>query len=99
MLSFGRGASKSPGELKNEQNYLADKHKRKILFVPISPEKLQDGLDGLFRYVKSDTHPVLVRTALTHIEFEALHPFKDGNMTIGHSSRHDNKAEIIATHL
>lgn len=83
LLSFGRGASKSPGELKNEQNYLADKHKKSILFVPISPEKLQDGLDDLFRYMKDENHPVLVRTALTHIEFEALHPFKDGNGRIG----------------
>ncbi len=83
LLSVGRGASKSPGELKNEQNYLADKYKRRILFVPISPEKLQDGLDDLFEYAKSDAHPVLVRSALTHIEFEALHPFQDGNGRIG----------------
>jgi Fic family protein len=83
LLSFGRGAKKSPGELKNEQNYLADKYKKSILFIPISPEKLQDGLDGLFNYMESDSHPVLVRTALAHIEFEALHPFKDGNGRIG----------------
>ena len=83
LLSFGRGAKKSPGELKNEQNYLADKYKKSILFIPISPEKLQDGLDGLFNYIESDSHPVLVRTALAHIEFEALHPFKDGNGRIG----------------
>src|SRR5690554_5742993 len=48
LLSFGRGAKKSPGEFKNEQNYLADKNKRKILFVPIRPEKLQDGLEAMF---------------------------------------------------
>ena len=83
LLSLGRGAKKSPGELKNEQNYLADKYKKSILFIPISPEKLQDGLDGLFNYMESDSHPVLVRTALAHIEFEALHPFKDGNGRIG----------------
>jgi Fic family protein len=83
LLSFGRGASKTPGQLKNEQNYLADKYKRSILFVPISPPKLQDGLDELFRYIDSEMHPILVRTALTHIEFEALHPFKDGNGRIG----------------
>ncbi len=83
LLSFGRGAKKSPGELKNEQNYLADKYKKSILFIPISPEKLQDGLDELFKYMQSDRHPVLVRTALAHIEFEALHPFKDGNGRIG----------------
>lgn len=83
LLSFGRGASESPGEFKKEQNYLADKMKRNILFVPISPEKLQEGLDKLFQYIAQSDHPMLVKTALSHIEFEALHPFKDGNGRIG----------------
>lgn len=83
LLSYGRGASKSPGEFKNEQNYLADTLKRNILFIPISPEKLQDGLDKLFQYIEQSTHPTLVKTAIAHIEFEALHPFKDGNGRIG----------------
>lgn len=83
LLSFGRGALKSPGEFKTEQNYLADKYKRKILFVPIRPEKLQDGLDVLFKYISESTEPALIKAAMTHIEFEALHPFKDGNGRIG----------------
>ncbi|GAB6193891.1 Fic family protein [Desulfocastanea catecholica] len=83
LLSFGRGALKSPGKFKNEQNYLADKLKKKILFIPISPEKLQDGLDKLFQYIDHGTHPALVKTGITHVEFEALHPFKDGNGRIG----------------
>jgi len=49
LLFFGRGAKKSPGEFKREQNYLADKLKKNILFIPISPEKLLDGLDELFK--------------------------------------------------
>ncbi len=83
LLSFGRGATKSPGRFKNEQNYLADKLTKKIMFIPISPEKLQEGLDTLFEYMESSSHPTLVKTAMTHIEFEALHPFKDGNGRIG----------------
>jgi Fic family protein len=83
LLSFGRGASESPGEFKTEQNYLADKNKKKILFVPIRPEKLQDGLDVLFEYISDNTEPALIKAAMTHIEFEALHPFKDGNGRIG----------------
>lgn len=83
LLSFGRGASKSPGEFKTEQNFLADKNRKKILFVPIRPEKLQDGLDILFEYISNNTDPALVKAAMTHIEFEALHPFKDGNGRIG----------------
>ncbi|OHX38262.1 cell filamentation protein Fic [Methylomonas sp. LWB] len=83
LLSYGRGALKSPGQYKNEQNYLADKLKRNILFVPISPEKLQSGIDNLFHYIEHSDNPILIKTALTHIEFEALHPFKDGNGRIG----------------
>lgn len=83
LLSFGRGATKSPGQFKTEQNYLADKGRRSILFVPISPEKLQDGLENLFNYIKNSGHPYLLRAAITHLEFEALHPFKDGNGRIG----------------
>jgi len=83
LLSFGRGAIKSPGEFKSEQNFLADQLKKEILFIPISPEKLQSGLDILFDYIDSNTDPTLLKTAITHIEFEALHPFKDGNGRIG----------------
>jgi len=83
LLYFGRGASKSPGSFKHEQNFLADKLKKNILFVPISPEKLIDGLEILFNYLENNEHPILIKTALMHIEFEALHPFQDGNGRIG----------------
>ncbi len=83
LLYFGRGAKKSPGEFKKEQNYLADKFKKNILFIPISPEKLIDGLEELFKYLEESNHPVLIKTAMMHIEFEALHPFQDGNGRIG----------------
>lgn len=83
LLSFGRGAEKSPGEFKKEQNYLADHLKKKILFIPISPEKLQEGLDRLFDYITKSDHPTLLKTAISHVEFESLHPFKDGNGRIG----------------
>ncbi len=83
LLSFGRGATKSPGEFKVEQNYLADKLQREIRFIPISPERLTDGMEALFSYIHESKHPALIKTALAHVEFEALHPFKDGNGRIG----------------
>lgn len=83
LLSFGRGASKSPGQYKTEQNYLADRAKKNILFVPISPEQLQDGIDRLFQYITHSQDTPLVKAAISHVEFEALHPFKDGNGRIG----------------
>lgn len=83
LLYLGRGASKSPGEFKKEQNYLADQIRKTIQFIPISPEKLTDGLENLFYYLDNATDPLLIKTALMHLEFEALHPFQDGNGRIG----------------
>jgi Fic family protein len=83
LLSFGRGALKAPGQYKVEQNYLADKIKQQVLFTPISPEKLNDGIEILFDYINNSSDPILVKTALMHLEFEALHPFQDGNGRIG----------------
>lgn len=83
LLSFGRGAGMSPGEFKTKQNYLADKARRQVLFVPISPERLGDGLERLFAFMNDEAQEILIRTALAHLEFEALHPFEDGNGRIG----------------
>ena len=83
LLSFGRGAEASPGEFKIEQNYLAERSRKKVMFVPIKPEFLNDGMDSLFKFIESDEWEILIRTAIAHLEFEALHPFKDGNGRIG----------------
>lgn len=83
LLFWGRGASKSPGAFKTDQNFVAERRGGKVVFVPISPEKLQDGLDSLFYYIDNMGHPALLKIGVTHVEFESLHPFKDGNGRIG----------------
>ena len=83
LLYLGRGANKSPGEFKKEQNYLADRPRKEIQFIPIRPENLEEGLEKLFNYLNTCDLPPLIKTAIMHLEFEALHPFKDGNGRIG----------------
>ena len=83
MLSFGRGAKKSPGEYKREQNYIGERGSRKVSFVPIAPEHLSGGMEALFELAGDAAMPVLLRTALAHAEFESLHPFEDGNGRVG----------------
>ena len=83
LLGFTRGREKAPGSFKNEQNYLVDMARKKILFTPIVPDLLQQGLTDLFSFINnSEDHP-LIKTAIAHLEFEALHPFNDGNGRIG----------------
>lgn len=83
LLSFGRGASKSPGRYKRQQNYIIDRGMQAVSFVPIAPEHLEAGMDKLFMLIKNHEMPLLLRTALAHVEFEALHPFEDGNGRVG----------------
>jgi Fic family protein len=83
LLSFGRGARKRPGSYKVEQNYIGDERRGKIQYVPISPEHLGPAMVTLVRYINESTMRPLIRTAIAHVEFEALHPFEDGNGRIG----------------
>lgn len=83
LLGFGRGASKSPGEYKTEQNYIGDEVSKQVLFTPIAPSQLAPGMQNLMAFMDSESLPALLTVALSHVEFEALHPFNDGNGRIG----------------
>jgi len=83
LLSFGRGARKHPGSYKVEQNYIGDERRGKIYYVPIAPEQLGPAMAELVRYINESTMRPLIRTAIAHVEFEALHPFEDGNGRVG----------------
>jgi Fic family protein len=83
LLTWGRGADKSPGAYKTEQNYIGERGSREVSFVPIAPERLESGMEALFSMIINPKWPPLLRAALAHVEFEALHPFKDGNGRVG----------------
>ena len=83
LLSYGRGAEKSPGQYKTQQNYVGDRRQKRVDFIPISPDRLQQGMQDAITFFNQDkTHPLL-KTAIAHAEFEALHPFEDGNGRVG----------------
>ncbi len=83
LLAFGRGAEKQPGSYKTQQNFIVDRSKRRVLFVPVRPDVLPEGMQRLVSFMNDDPMPPLLRVALAHVEFEALHPFEDGNGRVG----------------
>lgn len=87
LLFTGRGARNRPGEYKIEQNYIGERRARRIDYIPIAPAHLQAGMETLFKFANSsraeDSVLPLLRVALVHAEFEALHPFEDGNGRLG----------------
>jgi Fic family protein len=83
LLSFGRGARKSPGAYKTEQNYIGENRSQSVAFIPISAEALPLGMQSLMSFIHDSKMNQMLKTAIAHVEFEALHPFKDGNGRIG----------------
>ncbi|MGQ0565299.1 MAG: Fic family protein [Gemmobacter sp.] len=83
LLSYGRGADKHPGSYKTEQNHVGERRPPRIDFIPISPMQLPPAMATLIDYIQTDPTQPLLRTAIAHAEFEALHPFEDGNGRLG----------------
>jgi Fic family protein len=83
LLCVGRGATKRASSYKIEQNDIGDERRGKIYYVPIAPEQLGPAMAALVQFINTSATRPLIRTALAHVEFEALHPFEDGNGRIG----------------
>jgi len=87
MLMQGvRGQDKLPGSYRIDQNWIGPKGctVEEASFVPIAPEHLQAGMDLWMEYLNDAGQPdPLVQLAVVHVEFEALHPFRDGNGRLG----------------
>jgi Fic family protein len=86
LMTGVRGHHATPGEFRTTQNWigspgavLAD-----ATYVPPPPERLWECLDGFEKYLHA-THelPPLVEIACIHYQFEAIHPFVDGNGRVG----------------
>ena len=86
LMQGVRGRDKSPGSYRYEQNWIGPRGCtiEEASFVPIAPEHLQQGMDDWERYLGSTSElDKLVQLAILHVEFEAIHPFKDGNGRLG----------------
>ena len=85
LMDNVRGHNKSPGQFRKTQNWIGPQGTpvETAHFVPISPDKLPEGISTWEKYIHQEAQDKLVQLALLHAEFEALHPFHDGNGRIG----------------
>lgn len=88
LMSGVRGQEKSPGEFRISQNWIggAGSTLKNARYIPPSPEDMVICMSDLEKYMNAEddeTDP-LIKAGLMHYQFETIHPFLDGNATIGH---------------
>ena len=88
LLDSVRGAWKSPGEYRRVPNWIGPPGRgiEEARFVPPAAHEIPDAMSRWERYANASAADVpdrLVQLAVLHAEFEALHPFLDGNGRVG----------------
>ncbi|MFZ2413710.1 MAG: Fic family protein [Candidatus Cryosericum sp.] len=86
LMKGVRGDQATPGELRTTQNWIgpAGCTLNEATYVPPPVEAMMEAMGDVEKYIHaSPEYPQLIRLALVHYQFEAIHPFVDGNGRVG----------------
>ena len=85
LLAHGRGQHLAPGEFRRSQNWIGGTRPGTAVFVPPPPGEIDEALGSLelFLHDQPASTPALLKAALSHVQFETIHPFLDGNGRVG----------------
>lgn len=86
LLKGVRGELSTPGELRRSQNWIGRPGAtlENARYIPPPVDEMKDCLSALEKFINEDSDlPALIRIGLIHYQFEAIHPFLDGNGRIG----------------
>lgn len=84
LLNKARG-EKYKGKFREEQVFIGTKGAtiEQATYIPPEPILVPEYMENLEKYILSNDENPLVKSAIIHYQFEAIHPFKDSNGRIG----------------
>lgn len=85
LLATERGSTKAPGQVRKLQNWIGGARPSNAVFVPPPPEALGNCLSEFEKFLNDEqvVLPELIKIAISHVQFEIIHPFLDGNGRAG----------------
>lgn len=83
LMKDVRGQERHPGEFRTYQNFIGAPSGADATYVPPPVPKMRELLNDLDRFLNEDALRPLVQAAVVHYQFEAIHPFGDGNGRVG----------------
>ena len=86
LMQGVRGEQSTPGEFRRTQNWIGSPSSTlaSAPYVPPPPEEMQIALDNWEIFLHElESIPDLIQCAIMHEQFEAIHPFLDGNGRVG----------------
>ena len=85
LLHGVRGQNKAPGDYRRVPNWIGAPgcSIEEAKYIPISADRLPEAMGAWEKYIHADAPDQLAKLAVLHAEFEALHPFLDGNGRLG----------------
>jgi Fic family protein len=85
LMEGVRGSHATPGEFRRSQNWIGPPGGTlaNASYIPPPPNELMGCLGDWEKFLHDRSLPPLVQIALAHYQFEAIHPFLDGNGRVG----------------
>lgn len=83
LMTGVRGRERHPGEFRTYQNYVGGSNGAEATYVGPPIPQMNERLDDFERFLHDQTLRPLVQAAVIHYQFEAIHPFGDGNGRVG----------------
>lgn len=86
ILDSVRRSQKTPEKIRTTQNWIGPRGcaMENATFIPPIPEEVYGLLMNLYEYMNDEfIDPLLVNVALSHMQFETIHAYKDGNGRLG----------------